>query len=498
MNVSPTTGPSGKIPSSKPSIWEKIGRYLGHSWKMIHHLPTQIYESVLRIKNAIRERFASHPPANQASNKPNTQFEVKISPRMTPNESQKREQKEGENIKQDALSLDFEELLGVDDDLDVEEDPLKSLGIVAPQIESTDRKFTDLQGIKPDLIDIEQHNSSRIEDEVLSTVRGLLEPSQTLLCQWSDKKPENLEDYVESTQTLNDEFVSLKVYASTFKDSSPEAHKLVQKTLQELEATLTAFEEEMYKQVKHLYIEPAETILREMVEPNTFEEYFEFTEQLNQYFAPLKKFASKFEKRLPDDHQLVQNTMKALEEKVNQVERKICDQTREWFMPNPKIPGDGNCLFWSIEDNLHSTQSKQEHYRQLAADYIRSHPPQFEEGIKDVSGKAQGELAAYQEIQGGKEAWKIKLSDKLEREPTAIDFYCDCLANSSIWGGSNELLALSEQLNAPILVFTRQDDGESWRFDFKAGEEKFRDNPPILLYYNGNSHYQSLTSRFDI
>lgn len=240
-------------------------------------------------------------------------------------------------------------------------------------------------------------------------------------------------------------------------------------------------------------IQPAQDLLNEIenIENVNWQDILALLEKLEKERDPLKAYASKFEK-IPQGHCLVQDTMKALEDKAGALEKELCAQIKRQYKVNYSIKKDGHCLFWSIEDLLKKNEAPI-YYRKLAADYIRTHHQNFASGVIDAAKSKQGnaKINEYAKAQGGRQAWFDKLEIKLGRRPSNVDLYCDCLENSNLWGGVNEVLALSEQLEVPILIFSRQDN-KSWRFDMEKGLSKFKNKAPLLLYYNGVNHYQSL------
>lgn len=362
-------------------------------------------------------------------------------------------------------------------------------------------------------------------------------------------------------------------------------------------------------------VQRAQQLLQEDRNPLSLGEFVGYTDFLNQQFKPLHKYASTFEKSSPEDHKLVQTTIAALEKKVKEWENQICLQVALFYSPNPYIPNDGNCLFWSIS-NLDAKGYDQKHYRQKAADYLRLHAAQDETAINEILyimglykpvsntetkldqyAREQGgweqwkthvkqklsleheptnddlyrdflinrpipqkqtveeKIKLYAESQGGMEKWKAKIKestgqepdiqdlqldfllnnpqmaeeeidkvdeyaaarggwarwmaefkekDPLKQEPTIVDLYCDFLVNSSqqneqgkeighpLWGDLIEAMALSQQLKVPILIFQPSNSSQKeWQFYAKIGVE-FIDQEPLLLYYSGKSHYQSL------
>lgn len=218
-------------------------------------------------------------------------------------------------------------------------------------------------------------------------------------------------------------------------------------------------------------------------------------ERMDLELEKLKIHASKVI-GIPDESSFAQEAMKKLETKRAEIEKVLCKQIQSHYVPNPAILEDGHCLFSSIDDLL-KINKKPIYYRKLAVEYIRNHTDKFESAVKDVIKLPliRATMENYTESQGGLQSCCDKLEQKLRRSLTAIDFYCDCLENTNLWGGNTEVLALSEQLQVQILIFTQQKNS-TWRFDLREGGGKFKQKTPLLLYYNGINHYQSLIPRF--
>lgn len=271
------------------------------------------------------------------------------------------------------------------------------------------------------------------------------------------------------------------------------------------ESGMNALDNEILKSVQDI-VKPAHALLETIAlqKPDSLSKYLDLTKQIEEELEILTVFASKFV-AFPKGHELVQSTLKNLENKTRLLEREMCAYVKCHYKPNPKIGSGGHCLFESIQDQLKNKKNPKrlknkknpKYYRELAANHIRQHVSEFKWGVLDAMGSKQVEnrLLEYEEAQQeGKKSWNERLAEKLGREPTDIDFYCDCLENSNLWGGAIEVLTLSEELQVPILIFTRQ-DCKTWRFDLMVGVSKFKDKSPLLLYYNGLNHYQSLIPR---
>lgn len=224
---------------------------------------------------------------------------------------------------------------------------------------------------------------------------------------------------------------------------------------------------------------------------DTWDKCLDLIERIDKELDGLKIYTSKFI-AIPRAHLLVQRGLNALTKKRTFYEIELCRQIQSNYTPNPAILQDGNCLFWSINDLL-KKENKPIYYRKLAAEYIRSHTEKFESAVKDVLKEPliKATIREYTAIHGGLQSYCDKLDVKLNRPFKDIDFYTDCLVHTKLWGGNTEVLALSEQLQVQILTFT-QKENSTWRFDAREGAGRFKDKPPLLLYYNGVNHYQSL------
>ena len=224
-------------------------------------------------------------------------------------------------------------------------------------------------------------------------------------------------------------------------------------------------------------------------ERKTTKDYLVQLDDLAHIKEQVQNYASTFDNSFPEIHKIVQKAMKELESKIKELEIEMCKKIKEKFKPDPRTPGDGSCMFWSIA-KLHPEHKSQEYYREKASQYLIDHPPEFPLEFSE-------QMMNYERSQGGREEWALKLEKKLGHQPSEEEFYGDALVNSKnpIWGGAVETMALSKALQVPILTFTANKDGKTWRLDIAQGQSEFKDKEPILLYYNGGSHYQSLIPR---
>ena len=255
---------------------------------------------------------------------------------------------------------------------------------------------------------------------------------------------------------------------------------------------------------------PAQAALN-YVGTNKFVEVQDFLsalDHLGRAMEPLKVYATTFKNSAPNIHSRLQKMIENFGEKATLVEQNLCKQVKLKFKPNPEIPDLGDCMFDSIKEELKS-KKKQDYFRKQAVAYIRENKEDIfvQDRVEDAmaSTQARSSIVRYAKSQSGlKEsstdeqhlnAWKNKLQKKLnlksDQKPSDIDLYCDCMENHSLWGGTNELFALSEKLKVPILVFA-PNKLNTWRLDFVTGRPQYNDKPPLLLYYNGVNHYQNL------
>eukprot|EP01102_Stenamoeba_stenopodia_P009749 TRINITY_DN2887_c0_g1_i1.p1 TRINITY_DN2887_c0_g1~~TRINITY_DN2887_c0_g1_i1.p1 ORF type:complete len:458 (+),score=135.73 TRINITY_DN2887_c0_g1_i1:165-1538(+) len=117
-----------------------------------------------------------------------------------------------------------------------------------------------------------------------------------------------------------------------------------------------------------------------------------------------------------------------------------------------EIPGDGNCLFRALGDQVEGAQDKHEHYRARVVSFIKDNREQFEPFIIDMS----------------------------------FDAYCKQMSTLGTWGGNIELQAASLALQVNITV--HQLDHPQWQIvNFFEGSY-----PMINLSYHDGQHYNSL------
>lgn len=490
-------------------VEEKKLSGLGYLWKKIKDIPSGIYALIIRISRAVASIFRKKSEATQDLSKK----EVKVQNKPTSAEAVFHEvvvEQQKDKPTSAAASEPQKILLNYD--------PLTTMGAIGPV--AGPKKSEDK--IQREII----NNSLPIE------MTGMIEPALEIM----KIEPDSLEMYNDLTQILITEHTQLKEKVSQLKNM-PIVVEVFEKTIQSIEDKMAEW--------GNAVIQNAQGVLNDLSEkePAELKDFFDFTQQVDTQFEALQPFASRFKELAPETHDLVQGIILALEQKKSELDADMCEQVRLSFHPNPAIPGAGNCLFESIKDQV--GEGDQSHYRKLAVEYLRQHRDDFRDGIIDAmrrnpdvfregiikemkSSQGENNLKSYLEAKGMtvlewkedlKKALNTKINPELEdselKDPDLIDYYFDCMEyyphlgapksisnplieyyftsmeNSPIWGGFNEITALSEVLKTPILVFTLHDNGENWRFDLGRGQTY--NKPPILLYYTGN-HYQNLKS----
>jgi hypothetical protein len=508
--------------SSISDLWQGTGQAFGHVWKIIHQLPHQLYQIILTIRDVIARclGFHSHQDSNATTipiSPAHTVNPAQTSPDETKEEPVEMQDKDAANLEEEAdlfsalentqdpafsvLAKESPIPLKIKDPTSlILEDPLGSMGAAAPVLNRTIDDLPNEDALKR----VRQTKEIELDNEILGEVKQLVQPAQELLKSIANEPPTTLQAYLNLREQLEDNLISLKGDSSTFIEIE-EAHALIQEVLVALQEKINILDEKLCSEARNL-TQPGLDLLKKIGnnKQRTLQAYLDLRDQLEDALAPLKDCASTFI-MVEEAHRLIQTTNVKLERKVQILERELCALVKNQYRPNPRVPTDGHCLFWSIKYHLKSQEGFR-YYRKLAADFIRNHPQDFEEGVCDTLKSSQpvrDRINQYVGRQGGKVEWMAKLEKKLGRKPTTIDRYCDCLENSSLWGGVNELLALlgletgnagdEGAIQMPILLFTAQKD-KTWRIDLVKGT-KFKDKKPLLLYYNGINHYQNLISR---
>lgn len=151
-------------------------------------------------------------------------------------------------------------------------------------------------------------------------------------------------------------------------------------------------------------------------------------------------------------------------------------------IPNPpplrRVPvrGDGRCLYRAIAKNLAHTEGRplSDNLERKDADALRNI------AWKCICVDRTKEFISRHVIEG------------------SITSYCSQMRNPTFYGGEAEMLALSDFLKRPIMVYL-QDRGHlrniaTYGDKYNKSSKSHREKPIRLLYVNGN-HYDALLYR---
>jgi len=138
---------------------------------------------------------------------------------------------------------------------------------------------------------------------------------------------------------------------------------------------------------------------------------------------------------LPDDPAIQQR----LEKEAKDEERDIFRVCNDLLLQIHEINPDGHCLFSAIADQLAllgllpSAQATYTTIRQIASQYMSSHPDDFIPFLPVVEGEDIGNDIGL-----------------MSRE--TFEQYCVSVRDTAVWGGEPEIMALSRAYNIPIHV----------------------------------------------
>ncbi|ODH47803.1 hypothetical protein GX48_06067 [Paracoccidioides brasiliensis] len=153
------------------------------------------------------------------------------------------------------------------------------------------------------------------------------------------------------------------------------------------------------------------------------------------------------------------------------------------------VVGDGNCLFYSISDQLYGDFEQYAEIRQRLVDQMRKSSAYFEEFATDAGGerrapKRDASEAARQKFTGiGRPATK-------RGQKAAFHSELQRMAGNSYWGGALELQAFCQSYGMDVLVYSV---GGVQRFkDYFSPDDP--DREVIHLGYHNSNHYSSVRS----
>jgi OTU-like cysteine protease len=194
-------------------------------------------------------------------------------------------------------------------------------------------------------------------------------------------------------------------------------------------------------------------------QPEGIKKYLELIGQLNNQVALLSN------EGLNRDES-IRSIKLAIESKVSDLEKELSAQIALYYKIKEN-GGGGDCLFLSVQQQVLGSNAGPKYYRWLAADYIRDNWREFEVDLHDFTEQDVNE--------------------------ESVRLYHHALTHTNFWGGDIEIKALSEVLKTPIVVINRDNliEGATWGRIVGAKYDKL-ERPPIILRYNGSSHYQSL------
>ncbi|KAF7824511.1 FT-interacting protein 1-like [Senna tora] len=142
------------------------------------------------------------------------------------------------------------------------------------------------------------------------------------------------------------------------------------------------------------------------------------------------------------------------------------------FCFNLEIVGDGRCLFRSI---VYGASLRSENF--VPSESVQT------ELADDLRAKVADEFVKRKE----ESQWFIEGD---------FDTYVSEIRKSNVWGGEPELLMASHVLQMPIVVYMK--DGyynEGFKRIAEYGQELYGNENPIMVVYNGSTHYDALTTQ---
>mmetsp|Transcript_7691 Transcript_7691/g.11646 ORF Transcript_7691/g.11646 Transcript_7691/m.11646 type:complete len:337 (+) Transcript_7691:112-1122(+) len=135
---------------------------------------------------------------------------------------------------------------------------------------------------------------------------------------------------------------------------------------------------------------------------------------------------------------------------------KFSDQLKPFGLKIRDVPGDGNCLFRSVADQIVGEQKMHVEYRSKCCKWMKDYPDDFRPFVFD-------------------EDW---------------DDYLNRMRKDGEWGGNLEIIALSHALGVHITIH----QFEQPRWEVKCPNQKAR---TIHLSYHDGQHYNSVRNLSD-
>ncbi|EFE29700.1 extracellular OTU-like cysteine protease, putative [Trichophyton benhamiae CBS 112371] len=151
-------------------------------------------------------------------------------------------------------------------------------------------------------------------------------------------------------------------------------------------------------------------------------------------------------------------------------------------------PGDGNCLFYSLSDQLYGHQGRQGEIRERLVEHIRTNAAYFVQFVPDVGGERRAPRRAA--------AARSKSQSYSDRAATSegqwakFEKLLTQMKETGFWGGSVEIQAFCQAYQRDVYVYT--DQGIT---PFTShGSLEGRENQPVHIAYHNFQHYSSVRS----
>ncbi|EFR00245.1 hypothetical protein MGYG_03248 [Nannizzia gypsea CBS 118893] len=151
-------------------------------------------------------------------------------------------------------------------------------------------------------------------------------------------------------------------------------------------------------------------------------------------------------------------------------------------------PGDGNCLFYSLSDQLYGRQDRQGEIRDRVVEHIRTNAAYFVQFVSDVGGERRAPKRAA--------AARSKPQSFSDRTATSdgqwakFEKLLTQMKETGFWGGSVEIQAFCQAYQRDVYVYT---DHGITPFTSHGGLEG-KENEPVHIAYHNFQHYSSVRS----
>lgn len=163
------------------------------------------------------------------------------------------------------------------------------------------------------------------------------------------------------------------------------------------------------------------------------------------------------------------------------------------------IPGDGDCLFAAIADQLYGDQGRQAEVRQIAFDEITRNQDTYKDSfVTEVSPETIANIAAATaaiDAARGADAITAAYRNYFEtlrnaRDQETIAGHLENVRSRGYWGSQVDIVAIMNATGVPIELYER--DASGGYTYVRGGAEAGKSKNPIRLLWNGSNHYDSL------